>query len=142
MALKRFVQEQKQLIIHTEGMICSTAKQLFESREFNRIVALYVKKFVKHSSYVQDIRDRGLFKKSDGLYITELLRMLAEHPLDEVAKLQPDAQELLDPQPRKSLLIFVEELYNFWRTFDRFMILYSEPGPSRIKNHEIGRAHV
>jgi hypothetical protein len=130
MALKRFVQEQKQLIIHTEGMICSTAKQLFESREFNRIVALYVKKFVKHSSYVQDIRDRGLFKKSDGLYITELLRMLAEHPLDEVAKLQPDAQELLDPQSRKSLLIFVEELYNFWRTFDRFMILYSEPGPS------------
>jgi len=130
MALKRFVQEQKQLIIHTEGMICSTAKQLFESREFNRIVALYVKKFVKHSSYVQDIRDRGLFKKSDGLYITELLRMLAEHPLDEVAKLQPDAQELLDPQSRKSMLIFVEELYNFWRTFDRFMILYSEPGPS------------
>jgi hypothetical protein len=133
MALKRFVQEQKQLIIHTEGMICSTAKQLFESREFNRIVALYVKKFVKHSSYVQDIRDRGLFKKSDGLYITELLRMLAEHPLDEVAKLQPDAQELLDPQPRKSLLIFVEELYNFWRTFDRFMILYSEPGPSSFE---------
>jgi hypothetical protein len=130
MALKRFVQEKTQLIIHTEGMICSTATQLFESREFNRIVALYVKKFVKKSSYMQNIRERGLFKKSEGLYITELLRLLAELPLEKIAKLQPDARNLLDPQFRKSLLIFVEELYNFWRTFDRFMILHSEPGAS------------
>lgn len=130
MALKRFVQEKTQLIIHTEGMICSTAAQLFESREFNRIVALYVKKFVKKNSYMQNIRERGLFKKSEGLYITELLRMLAELPLEKIAKLHPDARNLLDPQFRKSLLIFVEELYNFWRTFDRFMILHSEPGAS------------
>jgi hypothetical protein len=32
MALKRFVQEQRQIILHIEGMICSTPHQLLESK--------------------------------------------------------------------------------------------------------------
>jgi hypothetical protein len=130
MAFKRFVQEKKQIILHTEGMICSTPKQLFQSTEFNRIVALFVRKFVKQNSQIQNIRAMGLFKKSEGLHITDLLRMLSERPLEEIAKLYPEAQAFLEPQARHCLHVFVEEMYNFWRTFDRFMVLHSEPGPS------------
>ena len=130
MALKRFVEEQRQIILHTEGMICSTPHQLMESEELERIVALYIKKHVKQNSQLQAILDMEVFNKPGGITITGLLRFLADHPLEEFVRSYPEAQPLLEPRTRNSLLIFVEELYNFWRTFDRFMVLHSEPGPS------------
>ena len=130
MALKRFVEEQRQIILHTEGMICSTPHQLTESEELERIVALYIKKHVKQNSQLQAILDMEVFNKPGGITMTGLLRFLADHPLEEFVRSYPEAQPLLEPRTRNSLLIFVEELYDFWRTFDRFMVLHSEPGPS------------
>jgi len=130
MALKRFVEEQRQIILHTEGMICSTPHQLMESEELERIVALYIKKHVKQNSQLQAILDMEVFNKPGGITITGLLKFLADHPLEEFVRSYPEAQPLLEPRTRNSLHIFFEELYNFWRTFDRFMVLHSEPGPS------------
>ena len=64
MAFKRFVQEQRQIILHTEGMICSTPHQLMESDELERIVELYIKKHVRENSQLQailngDIQETG-----------------------------------------------------------------------------------
>lgn len=130
MAWKRFVQEKRQIILHTEGMICSTPQQLFQSEELEKIIDLYIKKFVNQSSHLQSILSLDLLSKPGGLTMVGLLRILFERPLEEVAKIIPEAQKLLEPTMRNRLHIFVEELYNFWRTFDRFMILHSEPGPS------------
>jgi hypothetical protein len=130
MAFKRFVQEQRQIILHTEGMICSTAHQLMESEELERIVELYIKKHVRENSQLQAILEMEVFRKPAGLTIIGLLKFLADHPLEEIVRRYPEAKKLLNPRTRNSLHIFVEELYNFWRTFDRFMVLHSEPGPS------------
>ncbi len=130
MALKRFVQEDKQVIFHTEGMICSTPQQLFQSEELTKIIDLYIKKHVKKNSYLQSILHLPIFSNPDEMNISKLLQMLTDHPLEEIARVLPGAVCLLDPKLRNSLHIFVEDLYNFWRTFDRFMILHSEPGAS------------
>lgn len=130
MATKRFVQEKRQIIFHTEGMICSTPAQLFQSDGFKRIVALFMKKSAKKNCFIKEIRNSGLLKKSSSLHLTRLLKMLTEMPLKDIVKHYPEAKPLLKPEMLKSLYLFVEELYNFWRTFDRFMVLHSEPGPS------------
>ena len=81
-----------------------------------------------------------IFRKPAGLTIIGLLKFLADHPLEEIVRQYPEAKKLLNKRTRNSLHIFVEELYNFWRTFDRFMVLHSEPGRAALTSAPTARS--
>lgn len=129
---KLFDIEGRQVIMHTQGPICSTASELLHSEVLRQVVALYYKSCQK-----KDTPQVGIFK---GLFaaevcadsITDLLIQLADISLPEITEAQPVLKPLLERQNRLYLHEFVEGLYDFWRSFDRFMILHSEPGKSNF----------
>lgn len=124
----RLEQEGRQLILHTEGTICTTGRELIHSDVFEQIVALYAEQLHEHDSPFLDLFP-GIREGRTDEAVT-LLRVLAGSPVEEVAKFFPGADRFLEPRNRRSLHQFVEGLYDFWRHFERFMVLHSEPGPS------------
>jgi len=126
---KQFVKEGSQIIIHTTGHVCSYTRELLSSDVFAQIVKLYIDHLIEQDSPLWE--RLGLGGDSDGQNkIVTLLKILAQNRLEEVCSLLEYAQPFLEAQKRKALLEFTEELYNFWRAFDRFMVVHDEAGPS------------
>jgi hypothetical protein len=121
-------QEGNQLILHTDGIICSTTRELTASDAFEYVVKGYVRSLQKHDSPIlQELKAEGEETVSVQRLIA-LLRTLAVVPLEQVVKLLPNTDVYLDRQ--KALLEWVEGLYNFWRSHGRYMVCHSEQGPN------------
>jgi hypothetical protein len=130
MAIKRFETEGCQMVIHTEGQVCASKRELTHSDVFFRVICLYVKHLREKRSPILDLLDLNSENVAGSSSLLALLRPLSENPLDQVANIVPGASHFLEPARRRALHEFVEGLYDFWRTFDRFMVVHSEPGPT------------
>lgn len=132
MGIKRFDLEKEQVIVHVQGDICSSARDLTHSSVFERIVQMYVRKLRNQDSPLLETLCASTAGREDSAFLVELLRALAENSIDQVAQFIPQAQSLNGAEARVSLHEFIEGLYDFWRTFDRFIVLHTEPGPSSL----------
>lgn len=125
--LKIIEQEDNQLILHTTGTICSTAQELASSAAFEDVVKHYAEELCKQDSPLMDRLDVDMGNHADVQRLIALLRTLAVVPLEQVVKILPYGEKYLDR--RQALHEFVEGIYNFWRSHDRFMVCHSEQGP-------------
>ena len=117
----------KQIIIHTDGDICSSSRSILQSSLFSEVITRFVENLVQHKApMVSKIFPNGQGEK-EIMELINLLKSLCVHPLDQVATFLPIASYFLSGDNRKALFNFVEKLYDFWRSFDRFMVLHSEP---------------
>ncbi len=132
MTQKRFEIEGRQIILHTPGSICTTAGELLHSEVFAKVVHLYCKTLEKQESPAWTLFS-GLFGSDCSDKIIAVLIQLADISLADLADNQPELKPLLDRTNRLRLHEFVEGLYDFWRSFDRFMVLHSEPGKSSFE---------
>ena len=115
-----------QIVMHTEGTICTSTRELVESEAFARVVDLYLTDL--------EARDSGLLRElgidpevpAQRAGLLDLLQVLAHNPLERVARTSPDRDALL--ARRDALHAFVEGLYDFWRRYDRIMVNHSEAG--------------
>ena len=124
---KQFIKEGNQIIIHTTGPVCSYSRELLNSNIFQQIVKLYVNQLIEHKSPVWE--QLGLEHDDDGENkMTAIMKILAQNRLEEACNILDYAQPFLEKLKRKALLDFTEGLYNFWRSFDRFMIVHDEAG--------------
>ncbi|MEW6139013.1 MAG: phosphoenolpyruvate carboxykinase [Thermodesulfobacteriota bacterium] len=130
MALKSFEREGKQLILHTEGTICTSGREVLQAEVFQRVVSLFCETLWEQGSPLLEPFLRMSESGRSWTRVVNLLRSLAETPLAQVASILPGADGFLDDANRQRLHQFVERLYDFWRSFDRFIVLHSEPGPS------------
>ena len=134
MGVKRSFKEANQIIIHTEGRVCPTVQDVARSSVFRGIVKLYLAKLREQESPLLDVldfEDKGSAEPEAGLIA--ILGSLCASPLEQVASTISEAGPLLDPARRRALHELVEGLYDFWRAFDRFMVLHSEPGSSSFE---------
>lgn len=132
MALKNFEREGKQLILHTEGTICITGREVLQSEVFQRVVSLYCETLWEQGSLLLEPFLRAGESGRNWTRVVNLLRSLAETPLEQVASILPGAEEFPESANRQRLHQFVEKIYDFWRSFDRFIVLHSDPGPSSL----------
>lgn len=132
MTQKRFEIEGRQIILHTPGSICTTAGELLHSEVFAKVVHLYCKTLEKQDSPAWTLFS-GLFGGDCSAKIIALLIQLADISLTDLAESQSELKLLLDRANRLRLHEFVEGLYDFWRSFDRFMVLHSESGKSNFE---------
>jgi hypothetical protein len=131
MGVKRSFKEANQIIIHTDGDICSTQEEISRSSVFRGILKLYLAKLAERESPL--LEALGILDLSDAeseSQLVEVLTSLSSSPLEDVAVASALGRRLLEPRRRRALHEFVEGLYDFWRAFDRFMVLHSEPGAS------------
>jgi len=130
MEMERFVQEHNQIIMHAQKRVCTSKQELLRSDVFRRIIHLYsIRLHHKNFPFFSALPAHLLSVDKDE-NIREILVLLCGMPLEEVPDHLPYAAPLVQPEARKMLHGFVEGLYDFWRNFDRFIVLHSEPGAS------------
>ncbi|NLN17331.1 MAG: phosphoenolpyruvate carboxykinase [Firmicutes bacterium] len=127
----------KQVIVYTPGQVCSNTEQLLKSQAFREVVLRFISRIRRKETALYDLVAAEGCEEP----LIELLRALGRLPLDEAAAQVPGA-DVFTKDP-KMLHQFVEELYDYWRHFDRFIVCHSEtPGaldakPYRVFNDSI-----
>lgn len=132
MAVKRFEQEGRQLILHIKGEVCGTVQELLQSDVFDKVVRRLCDLLREHDSPLLEPLIPLYTQESGWGAVVELLRALAEHPIEKAVTLVSNARHLAQAHHRATLHDFVEALYDYWRTFNRYMVLHSQPGPSSL----------
>ncbi len=130
----------RKVIIRIKDRICETEEELLTSSLFKHILKLSVQELKNHNSYLLKIFPSQEIKAEDLNSLTKTFVFLTKMSSDLVPKVIPEAAALLK---NKALLNeFVDYLYNFWRSYDRFIICSSkelglETRPYRIFNSTV-----
>ncbi|MBN1857372.1 MAG: phosphoenolpyruvate carboxykinase [Dehalococcoidia bacterium] len=128
--MNRCTIEKQQVVLHTEGQLCQDKQELLGSRVFERIVAGYCDRLSERRSPLFESIMEVCHAGEGWKEIVLLLRALSDKSLDEVVSIMPQWSPLTQGKGRATLHTFVEGLYDYWRSFDRYLVLHSEPGPS------------
>jgi hypothetical protein len=121
-SLLRLDIDDRQAVMHSEGAVCANTQELVESAAFARVLQLYIDHLEVHNP--RALEDLGL---GDREQLLDLLRLLANNPLERVAGPWCGPGDLTANRDR--LHEFVEGLYDFWRRWDRFLIVRAETPP-------------
>ncbi len=132
MALKWFNQENNQIIMHTNEAVCSTKQEVVHSDIFLHIIDQYIERLQKCDSPKLAALPFDATTREGRYLLVSTLRSLCDFPLERLAQSLPQGEDILAPAARQALDEFVAGLYDFWRSFDRFLVLHGEPGPSSL----------
>ena len=125
----------KQVVIHTNGRICRSTRALLTSPVFDMVGKEYIRQLKRRDSPLLKLLPAGRdIADPEGQFL-DLIRVLAETPLQKAAKIIPSAVVYLDPGMHKALHEFVEGLYTCWRGSDRYLICRSEVGSRMQDTH-------
>ena len=127
MPLLRLDEDPGQLVLHAQGVVCTSTREVVESEAFARLVALYLAHLAGHDAPLLDSLDIDGGDAAACAALVDLLRLLAHNPLERIARSSYEYAPLLDRRP--ALHRFVEGLYDFWRGFDRFLVDHTAADP-------------
>jgi len=145
MSLLRLDVDDRQAVMYAEGPVCASTQELVESAAFARVLGLYVDRLEAHNPSALDdlgLSDPGWTAPSGaggsaaGLSgadprrerLLDLLRLLTNNPLERVSVTACAPGGLMARRDR--LHEFVEGLYDFWRRWDRFLVVRAETPPA------------
>ncbi len=138
MAIVRVDREARQIVMHASGAVCRSTQEIVESDAFARILGAYVARLRAHRSpLLAGLGVSGLAEgRAESLRgLLDVLRLLTNNPLDRVTGVA-DGDGAATPERREALHELVEGLYDYWRSYDRFMVAHDEGGVSAA-----GRPH-
>jgi len=112
------------VIIDFSSMYCDTPEKLLRSALFEEIVRRFVNRLKEKGTpvfkYIADSLCHNE-KREISLHTVNALRLLHSHRAQEIVEIGGKYAALLEE--KEFLYEFVEELYNFWRRFERYMVL-------------------
>ena len=119
--------EGKQVILHTDGLLCTTPGEVARSRAFETILYRYLDHLASHEDPLLKGLPSGYRTPEERRLLLTFLRALAESPIEYAVRAIPGTEAYLE-NPRL-LYLMVEMMYDFWRSHDRYLISHSEHGP-------------
>ena len=125
--MKSFEFYGKQAIISCNGEMCKTASELLSSELFKEVLSRYLDELRSKSSNLLKIFSDNMIKPDNALQeksIMELLQKLSEMPAEKIKAAYPALANFF--YDKYLLQQFVENLYNYWRRYERFLICYEE----------------
>ncbi len=143
MRSKNFAFYGQQAIIYSNGMIPQTPVELLESGLFKEIFRRYMDNLRNKDSVLLNVFPRRMSKSEQNEVMYELLQKLAIWDRKDVIRKFPETKPLF--RDTYMLNEFMENLYNYWRSFERFFVCYSVEGmeasfdkkPYRTFNHTV-----
>lgn len=112
------------VIMITQGRICKDASDLLTSELFIEIVKRCINKLSKKYSILLNIFGKEKINEEDISLLIKTLQILTETPAHLVPTINKNSKVFL--KNVNLLNDFVEYLYNYWRSYDRFVICDSE----------------
>lgn len=122
---KPYTISREKVIFDYSALYCDTADDLLRSELLRDIVDRFIERIASRGSslfafLVETLP--GLRRDELSGYMVNLFRLLSGSTADEIIAMNRQYQPILSE--REHLYEFVEELYNFWRRFERF--IYTE----------------
>jgi len=119
--------EGKQIILHTDGLLCTTPAEVITSRAFETVLNRYLDFLASHDDPVLKGLPSGHSTRQERRLLLVFLRALADIPLEHAVRTIPGTEAYLGNS--RPLYLLVEGMYDFWRSHDRYLISHSERGP-------------
>jgi len=111
---------ENKIIMHIREHICATETEILGSELFHGIVTAGLKKLSRRNSILLDVFGHRDVGAEDIKAFIETLKLLAGKSAVQVRAIYPASVILLRNTSQFNDLI--ENLYNYWRSFDRFII--------------------
>lgn len=133
--------EQK-IIIRLHNRICESADEILDSDLFKEVLNRAIASLQKRNSYLLQIFDNKPIDEKALKDLIETLKYLNKMPLALIPNVVKNSKALLkDPHLFNE---FIEYLYNYWRSFDRFIVSDStgkdfDKRPFKTFNNTIGQ---
>ncbi len=110
------------VIIRIRDRVCDSTEELLASPLFHEVTERFVRELVRRDSplLVLFAKPSTQIDDSDIESLVHTLQMIARMQLDWAAKLLEDDRRFIDSPVL--LHQFMEELYNYWRKFERFLV--------------------
>ncbi len=126
MKAKNFAFHGKQAIIFSYGKIPKSGAELLEADLFKEVLRKYIDHLRYNESGLFKVFPPGLSEHEQYDKMLNLMKKLSLKTKEEIIKEDPETK----PFFRDIYLIdqFIEHFYNFWRSFERFFVCYSENG--------------
>jgi hypothetical protein len=114
----------KNVVLNTKGKIDGTPDELMNSGLFAEILMRCVNDLKQKDSYLLGIFGKDGVSDEAVEKLKEALFYLTKQPADQVPNLVSGTDIFFKDLPLLGL--FVEYLYNYWRSYDRFVVCVSE----------------
>jgi hypothetical protein len=128
---KPYVITRGKVIFDYSTIYCETPEKLLKSELFHEIIDRFIERIaVRGSSLFAFLRDASPSRERSGMagYLTTLFRLLSSYSAEEISEMSREYDHVLSR--KEKLFEIIEELYNYWRRFERF--IYME-APQRSK---------
>jgi hypothetical protein len=128
------------IVLRLRDRICDTPEELLSSEQFKRILEHYIIGLQHKNSTLLEIFDNVEINSDEIIRLNEVLIYLTRLPANLVEKVVDGSSKYF--KDRSKFNSFVEELYNYWRHFQRLIISESngdgfENRPYRTFNRTI-----
>ncbi|MBF0465497.1 MAG: phosphoenolpyruvate carboxykinase [Nitrospirae bacterium] len=134
---KPYVITRGKIIFDISGNYCDSPASLLRSDIFMEILTHFIERLsIKETTIYGRIKSNVPPKKQANMagFIAGLFRLLVSHTAAEIAALSNIYNKVLSE--KNSILEFIEELYNYWRHFERFLYMEA-PKRSRYATSSI-----
>lgn len=133
---------EKKILIRLHDRICETTEEILNSDLFKEVVRRAVDQLSRRRSTLLAVFGKSKVTSADIYILIQTIEYLTKMPVKLVPNVVSGADQLLkDPQLFND---FIEYLYNYWRSFDRFILSDStgrdlDKRPYRTFNSTIGQ---
>jgi hypothetical protein len=114
----------KKMIIRVKDRVFDTSDELLSSDLFARVLTMFIRELSKRNSMLLHIfENKSDITPKDITCLTETLKYLCKMPVQLVSQVVKGS-ECFSKDP-ELLNDFIQQLYNYWRNFNRFIICHS-----------------
>ena len=112
----------KQAIIYNDGNVPDNSEALAREDLFAEVLSQFIDKLEKQQAPLLSIFKTNITLENKKKSVLKLYQQLTYNSIDEI-----DEVFFTNININKTLLLeFTEEMYNYWRTYERFFVCYSE----------------
>jgi energy-coupling factor transporter ATP-binding protein EcfA2 len=130
--IKEYSQNRNNVIMNFSLKYCSTQEQLLNSQGFKKVLTKYTQNLEKKETVLYD----DLLKICDNQNITkvmtELFKLLLSFQKREIYHINETYKHLLKNED--ILFHFIEGLYNYWRSLERYALIQNNTSSAGIQN--------
>ena len=108
------------VIINIKGHICGKPAELVSSDLFKEIVKHSIENLRNRESYLLEMFETDTVKDKHVDLLVEVFKHLILLPIEKVTRIVPDSECFL--HHKQTLFNYIEFLYDYWRSYDRFII--------------------
>jgi hypothetical protein len=118
--------EGDQIIMHVTSMVCNSSSEMANTPVFSDFLSQFIDHLIEQDALVLGALGPQIRTPQGRACFIDVIRGLHKNTLAEVVRLVDGAEVYRDRA--QAMLKFVNAFYDYWRAFNRYMVLKSMPG--------------